>query len=148
MQELKLPTYEFKITSAGRGKQIFDPVRRKYVSLTPEEWVRQHVIRFLSEEKKYPLSLIQVEAPLKYNSLSKRGDLVIYKNSVPAVIVECKAPSVKINQETFYQIAAYNFVLKVPYLFVTNGLDHYSCKVDLENNSVTFLKDLPEYNLL
>ena len=125
---------------------IFDEVRKKYLLLTPEEWVRQNFIHYLNKEKKYPLGLMGVEQMVKYNSLKTRADIVIYNlEGKPNVIVECKAPEVKITQDTFNQIAKYNSQLKVKYLIVTNGMKHFCCQMDYENNKIIFLEDVPAY---
>ncbi len=125
---------------------IFDEVRKKYLLLNPEEWVRQNFIHYLNKEKRYPLGLMGVEQMVKYNSLKTRADIVIYNlEGKPNVIVECKAPEVKINQDTFNQIAKYNSQLKVKYLIVTNGMKHFCCQMDYENNKITFLEDVPTY---
>lgn len=147
MHQLNLPAYQFKIKTEGQRTQIFDRIRKKYVALTPEEWVRQHFINFLIEVKKYPESLMAVEMQLKYNRQQKRGDIVIYNNvGKPHVIVECKSPEIKITQNVFDQAARYNMNLQVEYLFVTNGLQHYYCQMDYINNSYRFLEELPENN--
>ncbi|GAG33027.1 unnamed protein product, partial [marine sediment metagenome] len=126
MEALNLPTYSFKIKSEGQRKYIFDGVRKKYIQLTPEEWVRQNFVQFLIQEKKYPESLISIEMFFKINKLMKRSDIVIFnKQGNPVVIVECKSPGVKISQDTFDQIARYNMKFKVDYLIVTNGINHY-----------------------
>ena len=117
--------------------------------LQPEEWVRQNFIQFLIHEKGFPASLIAIEKGLKLHELQKRADIVIYdKGLKPIVLIECKAPKIKINQEVFEQVARYNMVFKVPYLIVTNGLEHYCAKVDLSANSFQFLKELPNYKAL
>lgn len=145
MQELNFPSYSFRLKASENKTLIFDIVRKKYVVLTPEEWVRQHVIHFLHKEKNYPLSLMAIEKQLKINSLTKRTDIVVYnREGKPKIIVECKAPSVAISQGTFDQIARYNLQLKSTFLMVTNGLDHYFCIMDHENTTYVFLKDLPE----
>lgn len=147
MEPLNLPTYQFRY-KAGEGSRvlIFDAVRRLYVPLTPEEWVRQNFIRFLTEEKKYPASLVAVEIGLKYNQLQKRADILIYnKLGMPLLMVECKAPSVKITQEVFHQVAVYNMSFKVEYLVVTNGMDHYCCKMDYTANTYHFLQMIPDF---
>ncbi len=143
---LNLPSYSFRYKTEGQSTQIFDKWRKKFVVLTPEEWVRQHVANFLVTEKKFPESLMVLEASLKINNLQKRSDIVIYNtDAIPVFMVECKAPSVKITQETFDQIARYNIVWKVDYLLVTNGLQHYCCKVEAEANTYTFLKEVPVF---
>jgi len=117
------------------------------VILTPEEWVRQNFLKYLVEEKKYPASLIAVEKEFKLNNLSKRSDAVIYnKQGNPYLIIECKAPEVKIDQKVFDQIARYNMVLNVELLVVTNGLQHFCCKLDAENDTYYFLKEIPDYS--
>ncbi len=125
---------------------IFDVVRKKYLLLTPEEWVRQNFIHYLNKEKKYPLGLMGIEKMVKYNSLKSRADIVLYNtDGNPNIIIECKAPEVKITQDTFYQIAKYNSKLKVQYLIVTNGMKHYCCSMDYDTNAVTFLEEIPVY---
>ena len=146
MQPLNLPTYKFKIKSNENKYSIFDIVRKKYVFLTPEEWVRQHFIHFLIEEKKYPISLIAVEKKVTINNLTKRTDILIFNaEGSPNIIVECKAPSIKLNQETFDQIARYNLKLNANYLIVTNGLEHFFCIMDTKNEQYIFLEDIPNY---
>ena len=147
MQKLNLPTYAFKLKSNEKHTLIFDNLRKKYFVLTPEEWVRQHFVRFLIEEKKYPVSLIALEKELTLNNRKKRTDIVIFdKQGNPDIIVECKAPRIKISQATFDQIARYNLKLKAKYLVLTNGIEHYYCKMDFENETYIFLEDIPNYN--
>ena len=146
MEKLNLPTYSFNIKLIEQRKYIFDFIRKKFVILTPEEWVRQNFLKFLIEEKKYPASLIAVEMEFKLNNLSKRSDAVVYnKSGNPVLIIECKAASVKIDQKVFDQIARYNMKLNVDFLIVTNGLEHYCCKIDYENQKYYFLKEVPEF---
>ncbi|QMU65202.1 MAG: restriction endonuclease subunit R [Flavobacteriaceae bacterium] len=146
MQPLHFPSYTFKIKNSENKALIFDNFRKKYIILTPEEWVRQHVARFLTEAKKYPVSHIAIEKQLIFNRLKKRTDIVVYnKAGNPEIIVECKSPAVSIKQEIFDQIARYNLKLKAKYLMVTNGLEHYFCKIDTKNESYIFLEDIPEY---
>src|SRR3989337_293887 len=131
MQQLNLPIYSFKIKSEGEKKFIYDEIRKKFVSLTPEEWVRQNFIRYLIHEKQFPATLIVIEMAMKYNRMKKRGDVVVYDRAgKPVVIVECKAPDVKITQNAFDQVARYNMALKVKYLVATNGLTHYCCSMN------------------
>lgn len=126
---------------------ILDVIRRQYVALTPEEWVRQHFVHFLIEHKGYPQSLMANEVQLKLNGMSRRCDTVVYDRALrPRVIIEYKAPSVSITQRVFEQICRYNIVLQVDYLIVSNGLVHYCCKVDYANRSYTFVEDIPEYS--
>lgn len=146
MQKLNFQTYSFRFKNSENKVAIFDEIRKKFIILTPEEWVRQHVVRFLLEEKKFPKSYINVEKLIKVNDLSKRYDIVIYQpNGELFLLVECKAPEVKITQQTFDQIARYNLVLNAKYLMVTNGLNHYFCQMDFENEKYIFLKELPEF---
>lgn len=146
MQTLNLPYFEFRIKDENGKKFIFDRWRKKYVSLTPEEWVRQNFIMYLIHEKKFPASLIAIEKSLNIGKRIKRTDIVVYNNlAEPLLIVECKAPEVKINQDVFDQIIRYNMTLNVKYLVVTNGLQHYCSKLDYLLNSCDFLKEIPDY---
>ncbi|MCZ8198522.1 MAG: type I restriction enzyme HsdR N-terminal domain-containing protein [Flavobacterium sp.] len=146
MQKLNFPVYSFRFKNSENKVAIFDEIRKKFIILTPEEWVRQHVVKFLIEEKKYPKSYINVEKLIKVNGLNKRYDVVIFQpNGLLSLLVECKAPEIKITQTTFDQIARYNMTLKADYLMVTNGLNHYFCKMDFENKKYTFLEELPEF---
>ena len=147
MYSLNLPDYPHKIKQENNKAYIFDFIRKKYLVLTPEEWVRQHFVHYLITLKKFPSSLIVIEKGLKLNEMQKRADVLVYnKNGNPLVLVECKAATVKITQETFNQIARYNMVFHVPYLIVTNGLQHYCCKIDFNNQSFTFLDDIPMFD--
>ena len=147
MIALNLPQAELKIKSNENKQFIFDIIRKKYVVLTPEEWVRQHIIHFLINVKKYPASIIAVEKQLTINTLKKRFDLLIFnKKGLPEIIIECKSPTTAITQTTFDQIARYNMALNANILMVTNGLEHYFCKLDVENKQYQFLKDIPQYS--
>jgi hypothetical protein len=149
MQALNLPTYLFNIKSDGGRKFILDIIRRKYVVLTPEEWVRQNFIRYLHEEKKYPLSLISVESAFSLYQRDKRSDLLIHnRKGNPIAMVECKSPDVKINKEVFEQIIRYNLKYHLTFLIVTNGMQHFCCKLDHINNTSEFLKEIPDFNLI
>lgn len=149
MLSLNLPPYEIKITEREGKRQIFDPLRKSYVALTPEEWVRQHFVNYLLQYKGYPASLTANEVGITLNGMSRRCDTVIYDKSLkPRAIVEYKAPSVKITKEVFAQISRYNLVLRVDYLIISNGLQHYCCKMNYTNNSFTFMQDIPDYNTL
>jgi hypothetical protein len=146
MQKLNFPTYSFRFKNSENKVAIFDEIRKKFVILTPEEWVRQNVVRFLLEEKKYPKSYINVEKLIKINDLNKRYDIVVFQpNGEIFLLIECKAPEVQISQQTFDQIARYNLVLNAKHLMITNGLNHYFCQIDFENEKYTFLRDLPNY---
>jgi hypothetical protein len=146
MQQLHFPPYSFRFKNSENKVSIFDEIRKKFIILTPEEWVRQHVVRFLLEEKKYPKSLINVEKVLNVNGLRKRYDVVVFNSDGSILIlVECKAPEIKTSQATFDQIARYNMTLKAEYLMVTNGHNHYFCQIDFENEKYAFLTALPDY---
>jgi type I site-specific restriction endonuclease len=146
MPQLNLPNVALKTKLVEGTTQVFDAVRKKYLVLTPEEWVRQHFIHYLNKEKNYPLGLMGVEQMVKYNGMQTRADIVLYTaDGKPNVIVECKAPNVKITQDAFNQIAKYNFKLKVEFLVVTNGMQHFCCKMDYENNKITFLEEVPAF---
>ena len=146
MQLLNLPTYKFKIKSNENKYVIFDIIRKKYVVLTPEEWVRQHLVHYLIEEKKYPISLIAIEKKLTINKLTKRTDILVFNTKGTAdIIVECKAPSVKITQDSFDQIARYNLKLNANILVVSNGLQHFFCRMDTENEQYIFLENIPNF---
>ena len=146
LKSLNLPEYSFKFKKDGDAPQIFDEIRKKYVALTPEEWVRQHFLMYLVKEKKFPSSLLLVEASLRYNGMSRRADIVAYdQQGKPLLVVECKAPSVEINQQTFDQVARYNMVLDVSYLVVTNGMKHYCCLLEHGEKSYHFLEEIPDF---
>jgi hypothetical protein len=135
-----------KVIEKEGKKYIFDSIRKKYLVLTPEEWVRQTLINYLVNEKKYPKTLIRVEQKLEGKEQFFRSDIVIYdRNGLPKMIVECKAEKVKITQDVFEQITKYNFRFKVDYLMVSNGIQHYICKIDHLNKTWEFLKEVPVY---
>lgn len=147
MLELNLPPFDRKITQKDDKSFILDVIRRQYVALTPEEWVRQHFVHFLINHKGFPQSLMANEVQLRLNGMSRRCDTVAYDRALrPRVIVEYKAPSVTITQQVFDQICRYNMVLQVDYLIVSNGLTHYCCKVDYTTCSYSFLKEVPSWN--
>ena len=149
MKALNLPEYKFTFKEEDKKTKIFDFIRKKYLVLTPEEWVRQHVVKFLIEERNFPAGLIALERGLKLNGLQKRTDILAYsKKGNPILMVECKAPEVKINQAVFDQIGRYNITFKLPYLVVTNGLQHYCAKIDFTEKRFSFLKEIPYYNEL
>ena len=146
MFELNLPPFDVKISSEAGKKRIFDFIRRRYVALTPEEWVRQHFVHFLATTKGYPPALMANEVQLKLNGMSRRCDTVVYDRALtPRVIVEYKAPSVEITQKVFDQISRYNRVLHVDYLIVSNGLTHDCCRIDYDTQGYSFLPDIPSY---
>jgi len=147
--KLNLPEYQFRIKELNAKFQIFDDQRKKFVALTPEEWVRQNFLQYLIRDKNYPQSLISVEGGLKLFRRSKRTDIVVFNSQgKPLLIVECKSPETIINQDVFDQILRYNMALQVKYLILTNGLNHFICTIDYLNQSYHFLQEIPEYNNL
>lgn len=144
MTLLQFPNFQFRFKNSENKTAIFDIIRKRFIILTPEEWVRQHVVHFLIEEKKYPKSHINVEKQLIVNNLTKRYDVVVFNTDGSLfLLIECKAPEIKITQATFDQIARYNLTLKAQYLMVTNGLNHYYCKMNFEQETYHFLDELP-----
>jgi hypothetical protein len=149
MNRLNLPEYSIKIAERNGKKVIFDILRRKYVALTPEEWVRQHFVHFIIEKKGYPQTLIANEVELKIGNKSLRCDSVLYdRNMQPRMIIEYKSPSIELQQKVFNQISTYNLLLKVDYLIVSNGMQHYCCKMDYENHKYVFLEEIPDYEFI
>jgi hypothetical protein len=149
MCDLNLPSFDTKIRKKGCGLEIFDPLRKKYVALTPEEWVRQHFVHYLISEKQFPASLIANEAGIRLHSLVKRCDTVVYNRRLePVMIAEYKRPDITITQEVFDQVTRYNGVLKVPCIVVSNGLIHHCCRMDYERQSYRYLTDIPAYHEL
>lgn len=146
MQQLNLPEYAFRIKTEDGKTMIFDAIRRKFVALTPEEWVRQHFIEYLKTEKNYPASLMAVEKQITINQMQRRFDLLVYSRThQPCLIAEFKAPDVKITQEVFDQVVRYNMVLKVAGIIVSNGLQHFACKIDYAGNRFSYLREIPGY---
>lgn len=146
MQKLNFPTYSFRFKNSENKTLIYDEIRKKFMVLQPEEWVRQHCVKYLMEEKGFPKSLINVEKELKVNNLRKRYDIVIFNSDGSIhLIVECKSDKINIDQTTFDQIARYNLALNATYLMVTNGINHYYCEMDFEAERYQFLKDIPDY---
>ncbi len=147
MEPLNLPTYFFRIKEDKGKKYIFDEIRRRFVLLTPEEWVRQHMINFLVNLKNFPRMLISVEKGFSQNRNRQRYDLLVYNRlGKPLMIVECKAPGVEINQQVFDQAGRYNNRHKAAYMLITNGMKHYCCTINIANKQYSFLKDIPDFN--
>ncbi|MGB5228531.1 type I restriction enzyme HsdR N-terminal domain-containing protein [Eudoraea sp.] len=147
MLSLNFPGYDFRFKSSENKQQIFDIIRKKFVALQPEEWVRQHVIHYLSIDKKYPTSLINVEKTLSLNGLRKRYDIVVFNTDGSIhILVECKSPNITISQNVFDQIARYNLKMKAEYLMVTNGLDHFYCNMNYEEEKYSFLRQIPDFS--
>ncbi|MBR8535963.1 type I restriction enzyme HsdR N-terminal domain-containing protein [Carboxylicivirga sediminis] len=145
MQQLNLPPIQLKTKPVGSKFQVFDEVRKKYVALTPEEWVRQHFVHYLVKQLNYSPGLIAVEMPVKVNGLSQRADIVLYnKKGQAVIIVECKAPEVPVTKQVFNQAARYNTRLNVDYLIVTNGMQHYCARLLNEEGHYELLKSIPE----
>lgn len=146
LQPLQLPPYPFKITDVNGRLMLFDEIRKKQVIITPEEWVRQHFVQYLINQKNYPKTLIKLEGGLRLNGMPRRSDIVVFnKHGDKILMVECKAPSVAINQKVFDQVARYNMAHKIDLLAVTNGLQHYYCTIDFVNESYRFIEELPAY---
>ncbi len=146
MKKLNFPAYQFRFKNSENKVSIFDRIRKKFIILTPEEWVRQHTVNFLIEQKKYPESLINVEKLIKVNDLSKRYDIIIFNpDGSIFLIIECKSHMVKITQEVFDQIARYNLALDAEYLMITNGVNHYFCQMNYVDKQYAFLQDIPSY---
>lgn len=149
MQALNLPPYNISIRKHGNRDQIFDILRRKFVALTPEEWVRQHFVHYITEHKGYPMMLLANEVQLKVGDKTVRADSILYDNHLqPRMIIEYKAPTIKLAQKVFDQISVYNLLLHVDYLIVSNGLQTYCCKMDYDNQKYLFLTDIPDYQKL
>jgi hypothetical protein len=146
LQELNFPKFEYRFKSTENKVSIFDVIRKKFIILQPEEWVRQHCVHYLINEKKFPKSLINVEKELIINGLKKRYDIVIFNSDGSIhLIVECKSHNIPIDQTTFDQIARYNLALNASFLMVTNGLNHYYCEMDFDAERFSFLRDIPNY---
>ncbi|HET7733542.1 MAG TPA: type I restriction enzyme HsdR N-terminal domain-containing protein [Paludibacter sp.] len=146
MSQLNLPEYDFRIKKQNEKLFIFDTQRKRYVSLTPEEWVRQHFIRFLIEAKGYPAALLAVEKQLNMNGMKKRCDAILYDNEAkPILIIELKAPNVPISQATFDQVAVYNAKLRVDFFMISNGIEHFCCKVNTETARYEFFSEIPHF---
>ena len=143
---LQLPPYPFKITEQNGQLSLFDVIRKKNIIITPEEWVRQHFVQYLINQKNYPKTLIKLEGGHKLNGMAKRSDIVVYKpGGEKILLVECKAPSVPIDQKTFDQVARYNMVHQINIIAVTNGLQHYYCLIDFKAGDYRFINELPDY---
>ena len=146
MQQINFPKYHFKIKTGEQNKYIFDKIRKKYVALTPEEWVRQHIVEYLTGELRYPAGLIAIEMQIEYNNLQRRCDAVVYnKKKEPRLIIECKAPHIKLTQKTLDQTAEYNFKLNVDFFILTNGVKHICCQLDYHQKTYIFRKSFPDF---
>jgi hypothetical protein len=147
MDPLNLPTYFFRIKQGKDKKYIFDEIRRRYVVLTPEEWVRQHLVKYLVDVKHFPQLLISVEKGFIQLRRKQRYDLLIYdRKGQPLMIAECKAPSIEINQNVFDQAGRYNAKHKAPYMLITNGRKHYCCQLNMDNKQYRFLQEIPDFS--
>ncbi len=146
MEKLNLPEYTFRTKMEGEKTLIFDRIRKKFVVLTPEEWVRQNFIQYLIHEKKYPENLMAVEKQIKVNGKQRRFDLLIYlRNGQPLLIAEFKAPNVKISQNAFDQVVRYNMSLRVEKVVVSNGFQHFACAIDYVKNNFSYLREIPDF---
>lgn len=149
METLNLPAYDLRVEEREGGAVVLDPIRQKYVRLTPEEWVRQHFVQYLVQALGVPRGLVAVEKGFRYQDQPQRADVVVHdRTGAPLVLVECKAPSCPIQQSVFEQGARYNAVLGAPFLVVTNGREHYACRIDFDAGTYRFLDDLPAYETL
>ena len=149
MDQLSLPVFDIKIKQEAGATMVFDQIRKKYVVLTPEEWVRQHCIHYLVEEKYFPAGRMLLEREIRVNSLSRRVDLAVCDaDGRILLLVECKAPEVPLNQEVFDQVARYNLPSRAACLMLTNGVQHIYCQIDYDTGKYLFLKELPDYNQL
>jgi type I site-specific restriction endonuclease len=147
LDPLNFPLYDIKTRELEGKRVIFDVVRRKWVPLLPEEWVRQHAVQYLLQEKGYPAGLLSIEKGFHFQGMPQRADIVAYNRQGEAVLmVECKAPAVQIEQAVFDQAARYNRVIRAGYLFVTNGLQHYCCQIDWAAQRYQFVDDIPAYD--
>lgn len=146
MVDLNLPPFDYKLKKADGKLWIFDVIRKKYIVLLPEEWVRQHFIHYLIDSGRYPKSLIKIEGGLRYNELRKRSDILVYDRAgKPWMIVECKAPEIKVTEETVFQASVYNATIQAKYVAVTNGLTHLYASVNWETKTTKRVGDLPLY---
>lgn len=147
MFKLNLPAFDYKLQKADGKVWIFDVIRKKYIVLTPEEWVRQHFINYLITERKYPKALLKVEGGLTYNRLQKRSDIVVFdREGNPWMIIECKSPSLNLSEITLQQAAVYNSSLKAKYLTITNGITHLCSSIDWTERKTVLLEALPDFN--
>jgi type I site-specific restriction endonuclease len=145
--KLNLPSCELKLRHNGQKLEVFDIIRKKFIQLTDEEWVRQNFVHYLINHLKYPRALISLESGLKYNQLSKRTDIVVYgRDGNPFMVVECKSPIIKLSQAVFHQASCYNSILKANFLVTTNGLVHYCCRIDHEEKTSVFQIELPAFS--
>jgi len=149
MLQLNLPEYKFRIKKQDEKLLIFDSQRKRYVSLTPEEWVRQHFIQFMIEAKGYPAAYLAIEKQLNLNGMKKRCDAILYDNTgQPIMIIEFKAPNVLISQATFDQVAVYNSKLNVDFFIISNGIEHYCCRVNIQTARYEFFTEIPHFSVL
>ena len=146
MQKLNFPSRNYRLQTSAGTTRIFDEVRKKWLVLTPEEWVRQHLVFYLHEQKSFPLVLMALEKSLRLNGMARRSDLLVYdKNRKALLLAECKAPGIRITQKAFDQAARYNMTLRVPYLIITNGMEHYCCRIDFGTGAYEFLENIPDF---
>jgi hypothetical protein len=146
MKKLNLPPFDYKIKTENSGNRIFDIIRKKYLLLTPEEWVRQHFVHYLIEHCHYPRSLISIETGLKYNQLRKRSDIIVYdKSGIPFLLVECKSADIQISKNAVFQATTYNQTVRAPYLVVTNGMGFICAKTGGEIDQLKWLDSLPPF---
>ncbi len=149
MGPLNFPAYEFFVRGEGRAREIFDAISQRYVALTPEEWVRQHLVQYLVQNKGAPIGLIRREAPLVVNGKARRADVVVYDRQMkPIIVAECKAPSVALDQSAFDQVGVYNKKLRARFIVLTNGIDHYVSQINYVRRTFHYVDDIPPYNAI
>ena len=149
MEILNLPQIKIRTLSENGSQRIYDEFRRKFDPLTPEEWVRQHFVHYLVRHLSYPASLLAIEKEIAVGSLRRRPDLVVYdRNGSPVLIAEFKAPNVRLDEETLFQAALYNKKLRVPYIVLSNGKEHYCAKLEAALPKLTYLKSIPVFDSL
>lgn len=147
MDKLNLPEFEYSVKESDGKVWIYDVLRKKYLVLTSEEWVRQHFLNYLLVHVQYPKSLIKVEGGLKFNRLQKRSDIVVFdRNGNPWMVIECKAPNESINESTLRQASVYNATLKAKYIVLTNGMKTFCCQIVSEKDDMVMLRDLPSFD--
>jgi hypothetical protein len=149
LDTLNLPAYEFQQRERAGKREIYDPIRQKYVRLTPEEWVRQHFVQYLIRDRGVPRGLVTVEQSFDYQGMARRADIIVHDRAgQPLLMTECKAPAVPLEQATLDQVARYNRVVDAPFLIITNGLEHYCCRIDRAAESYEFLDAVPAYDAM
>ncbi len=143
--KLNFPEFEFRLKEEDHKKMIFDPIRKKFVSLTPEEWVRQHAIRYLTDNKGYPAGLLGIETSLRFQGMNRRCDILVFRNNVPFLLAELKAPEVPVSLKTIEQIGRYQSVVGARFFWLSNGIQHVFLEL-VRGNKITAAADIPHWN--